>query len=522
MNNNYEIIRTIFENEFQRILECKNNNGEIFHNNVITQESIIKFIDIKKINTLYGNIIDCYKTQDRVYILTKPLEFENIKEYVNNNNLTLKQQFMLSKNIIKLSSDIYDMKDIVQQKILDYNCLYIDENGQVVVDFNMAFEQEYDISENETFKRMANILHYIFSKKEIEDYNISELVPPDMLKIIVRCLTKEYLTPGDTLKELNNSPIYNMINSGSNNKDKEKTENNKTNKIVVPLNTGGLDIGADENINNLNYNNEYRKEFIPDDEGIEGIEEDDLDTKNIFDIYLNDSSEDEDLNSNSNKNSKKGKYNKNIVIVTACILLILLIERFITNKVNSSENVSNNNPDSINVTNNNDNNITDGDKNQTGSGIEVDDTKESTSKFFNDSIIKNVNYTGVVAGYDNNIYVEGRQSLIVKNDTDDKVKALFAVVDFNNEDYSYMLKRQIGIALKTKSENDTSALIILEAYKDKKLSSTFHTTIQVYDDMWSPSLVPINVTNADLLYIYIEYTGKNKIWIDALDIDVIK
>jgi hypothetical protein len=34
--------------------------------------------------------------------------------------------------------------------------------------------------------------------------------------------------------------------------------------------------------------------------------------------------------------------------------------------------------------------------------------------------------------------------------------------------------------------------------------------------------VPINVTDADSLNIYIEYEGQNKVWIDSVFIDVMK
>ena len=56
MNNNYKIIRTIYENVFQRVLECRDNDtGAIFYSNIITSKKVINLIDIndlknKKIN----------------------------------------------------------------------------------------------------------------------------------------------------------------------------------------------------------------------------------------------------------------------------------------------------------------------------------------------------------------------------------------------------------------------------------------------------------------------------------------
>ncbi len=187
MNNNYKIIRTIYENVFQRILECKDNDtGEIFYSNIITSKKVINLINIQDLQKLKSNILECYNTEDRIYIFTKFLETDckKLTELVKN-NLTLKQQFSLAEKSIHLANNVYNMTDVVQQKILDLDRLYVDENNDLVVDCNLIFEQEYDIADNETFKRLGNIIHMIFSGMEIIDYNISDTIPPDILKIIV-------------------------------------------------------------------------------------------------------------------------------------------------------------------------------------------------------------------------------------------------------------------------------------------------------------------------------------------------
>lgn len=74
----------------------------------------------------------------------------------------MKQQFDLAEKAINLASDIFNMTDVVQQKIMDLDKLYIDGNNDLIVDCNLIFEQEYDIADNETFKRLGNIIHVIF------------------------------------------------------------------------------------------------------------------------------------------------------------------------------------------------------------------------------------------------------------------------------------------------------------------------------------------------------------------------
>nr|WP_312575928.1 hypothetical protein [Sedimentibacter sp.] len=516
MNNNYKIIRTIFENVFQRVLECKDNDtGDVFYNNVITNQKIINLIDIDGLNNLNSNVLNCYRTEDRIFIVTKSFESleldgRSIKEYVCNNKLSLKQQFNISKKIIELSASIFELTDVVQQKILDLNKIYIDKDDDVIVDCNLIFEQEYDIRDNETFKRMGNILHYIFSGEEIVDYNISELVPPDMLKIIVRCLTKEYMHPKDALKELSNSPIYNMINPNT-------AIENQTN--------------ASFDSDMLISNRDYKKESII-TEKVTATDDGEKSNLDVLDIYLNNNVDDGKIIKDKNGKKNMSDYLTNKDIRRAAIFLIIIVfvlmigNHIIKNYGDDSEDVSGKNTDVVQP----------GDNNKNSSDEDIDSAEEdsedadsdstvatdSTGKFLNKSLLESIGYTGAVAEIDDDIYVEGDKSLVVKNDEDGKVRALFAAIDFTDSEYSYMLKKQIAVAAKTKSESDVSALIILEAFKDGKLASTFHTSVQIYDDMWSQNTVPINVTNADSLNIYIEYSGKNKVWIDSIYIDVVK
>ena len=520
-NNNYKIIRTIYENVFQRVLECKDNtSNDTFYNNVITSDKVINLINIEVLREISTNIIECKKTDDRIYIVTRPLETENknIKDYIKNNNLTLKQQFALAKNIINLSSDIFNMTDIVQQKILDLDKIYIDKDGQIVVDCNLIFEQEYDISDNETLKRMGNIIHFIFSGSEIVDYNISEMIPPDILKIIVRCLTREYMYPKNAMTELITSPIYKMIYT-----DDEIKKDEKLNKDLVAVTLDGNKI-------NKEAVQQSKEELMKLEVENDNISEDD---NGILNIYLNNNTENnnhkefnnECLESNEpdkrvKKSGKLSSVNKEfgkIVTSLLVVIVVLLLGRFIMNMLNNGgKDVPANSNSAVKPNEN-----TEG-QNALGTETEAASGSDSTDKFLSKDLVAKQNYKGTVAAQDKEIYLDGDKSLIVKNESDEKIKALFATVDFTDQNYSYMLKQQIGVSIKVKSESDTTALIVLEAYKDGKLASTFHTSVQIYDDMWSPVLVPINVTNADSLNIYLEYSGKNKVWIDSVNIDVIK
>ncbi|HOW23327.1 MAG TPA: hypothetical protein PLV23_06820 [Sedimentibacter sp.] len=471
MNNNYRIIRTIHENVFQRILECKDNEtGEIFYSNIITSKKVINLINVQDLRKLNSNILECYGTEDRIYIFTKSLEANSKKLTDLAKKLTMKQQFNLAEKAINLASDIFNMTDIVQQKILDLDRLYIDGNNELLVDCNLIFDQEYDIADNETFKRLGNILHVIFSGSEIIDYNISDDIPPDIIKIIVRCITREYVFPKDALTELKSSPILSMI-FGEDITD-EISDEPKEPDIVIH------DESSDDYLN----------------------------------IYLE---EEEALT------REKGSVKKDIIraaVSLFIVVLVLLVGNTIIkklNKNNESGPVNSNEPPVSSPAD------TPGNPAENNPPEETPGY-ESTDIHLNEELLKKIGYDGMVAQKDKDIYLEGNSSLVVENPGQEKVKALFAVVDFTDEDYNYMLMRQIGISGKMKSQYDTKAQVVFEAYKDNAMKSNFHALVNVYDDIWSQFTVPINVTDADILRIYLEYEGQNKVWIDSLVIDVIK
>lgn len=488
MNNNYKIIRTIYENVFQRILECKDNDtGAIFYSNIITSKKVMNLINLEDLKRIKSNILECYNTEDRIYIFTKSLETDcrRLKDYAKN-NLTLKQQFNLAEKSINLSNDIFNMTDVVQQKILDLDRLYIDENDDLISDCNLIFEQEYDIADNETFKRLGNIIHMIFSGAEIIDYNISDTIPPDILKIIVRCITREYIFPNDVLAELKKSPIFKMIFG-----DAEFNEIQDEKEPAAPV---------------IVHNKKS-------DDNDDKIDDDD----NIFDIYLND---DESVKKKSNVKKKPEISDdiKRAAISLLIVVTVLLMGNTIIKKLNE-----NSGAEVINNTGKTPNGETPVEKNPEEEGEEGEEPgSDTTDVHFNEQLLENIGYTGSKAQKDTDIYVEGNSSMVVANDGQDKVKALFAAIDFTDENFNYMLMRQIGISAKIKSQYDTQAQIVFEAYKSGVIKSNFHTLVNVYDDIWSPVTVPINVTDADVLCIYLEYEGENKVWIDSLLIDVIK
>jgi len=522
MKNNYKIMRTIFENTFQRVLECKDDKtGEIFYSNIIMNKKVINLINLESINTINSNIIECYCSSDRLYIFTNQLNTysKSLREYIINTELSIKKQYDLTKKVIELTMNIFNMTDIVQKKILDLDKLYVDEKGNLIVDLNFIFEQEYDISDNETFYSLGNIIHFIFSKEEIDDYNISEAVPPDILKIIVRSITKEYMHPKDALAEMYNSPIYNMINSfsGKNNKN-NKNENIKAEakKIFENENIENYSKNEEkrENVNSLNLDDskQINKKAIMEaavgDLENEKIFNAEIQDKVIFDIYLNSEDEDDDEEYEGTSYFNSDIIKKAIISIVA-LVIILMAGKFLINKINESKEVASVLPVG----------------NQSESNSDAQNKTElldGESKYLNEELIKSSGFTGNVAAIDNETYAEGSNSLLIANSKNESNKTLFASIDFTDENNKYMQKKQIALSAKAKSEKDLVASVVLEAYKNGKLTTTFNKDVEIFDDMWSQIMVPVNMPEADMLNVYLQYEGKNNVWMDSLLIDITK
>lgn len=554
MDSNLEIIKSIYENECQRIVECKDiKTGEIFIYNTIFNQKLIKLIDVNILNSIKSNIVKCQKTQDRLYIVTKPHNLNNqkiLKEYIDSGNLTLKQQFSMTQQLINLFIQIYNVTDLLQFKILSFDNLSVSYDDVLFVNGYFEFKDEYDLSDNYSYKSLGNIIHYLFSKEDIVDYNISDTIPPDVLKIIVKCLTKEYFHPKDILKEFENSPIYGIINCKTDSpvncmklsdlaesKIDEKTEGSQNSQNDESLygeqgdgsnNTDdlGIKLDVDEGYNEFNDENNTLLES----EEAANDKDDDL---NIIDIYLNNAANDKNNRIDEHEDDSKLKKAMKFIIPIFIILFVTIVSIFLIkglygkgektsgSNVNQVENNDKDKDDDKNSDKDNDNDK-DNDSSKDNDKSDLDLDSSEFKLYLNNDLIRKTGYTGKTAVLDNEVYNEGTSSLLAENDTDETAKILFAVIDFTNDKLSYMKNNQVGIAAKFKGLKDVDAKLVVEAYIDGKMVANSNGKIQIFDDIWIQKQITVDVGNIDRVDLYIEYSGKNKIWIDMIDIDVSK
>lgn len=589
MDSNFEVIKSIYENECQRIVECKEiKTGDNYIYNIIYNTRLMKLIDVNTLNSINSNIVKCQKTLDRLYIVTKYHELNNqklLKDYIDSNNLTLKQQFSLTEQLINLFIQIYNTTDLLQYKILSFDNLSVDEENILYVNGYFEFKDEYDLSDNYSYKNIGKMIHYIFSKEEIVDYNISDTIPPDVLKIIVKCLTREYFHPKDTLKELENSPIYGLINCKTEPclldkkayenedyeelKNKAKTAIKNDDKVEEPNHTSKLaqsrvlssissDVIEDELLDDELYEDidtsdldnfdesemdDLEDSSLDDNDDIsyddvdlhnkdiadEYSDLDDLsyedDESNVIDIFLSDASNDKV------EEEGKGKKSSSImkIIIPTVIIVFVLIVGFLVIKslFGNSEPASGNPIDQGNNVGNVDNNKPD---NNNGKVEETPSDNNPVVKpddndfklYFNDELIKKIGYTGKIATVSTDVYSTGTSSLLVENDSTETERILFSVIDFTNEKLSYMLNDTVVISAKFKSSKDLDAKLVVEVYKDNKIVTNASAKISIQDDIWIKKDISVGTEKIDRVNLYLEFTGKNKVWIDNISVDIMK
>lgn len=576
MDSRLEVVGTIYENNCQRIVECiDTKTDEKYIYNTIISQNLINLIDITLLNSLSSNIVKAYTTDDRLYIVTKPYSSYGqymIKDYINIKKISLKQQFCLTEQLINLCILIENASDLLQYKILSINNLCIKNDEKLIVNGYFEFKDEFDISDNFTYKNLGNIIHYIFSGEEIVDYNLSDNIPPDITKIIVKCLTREYFSPKDILKELINSPIYGMIYCKVDGPStiSKLSEASNLSSVSLPVKefTNGVSISdTDEKIlkdlqypafledepknnktdvpnnqdiqNNQNNQNSYdiqdtndtqdnqdtldksneldEKDIQKNDDGLDSVA-----NQSVIDIYLNRVEEKKQEHIEKSSHGKVFKIVIPICVVVVGIFMVFLLKNLYTKTdVPVSEKISN---ESQNEENNKSNSSDDQKKDNNVDPEDSDKVAEKLDKsiFLNSELLKKINYTGNYAQVSTENYNEGNSSFVVENNDDNSVKSLFAVIDFTSEDFRLLQNNTITLSAMFKSEKDVEAKLIVEAYKDGKLTTDNSGKFNIFDDVWVVKTANVIVGDMDRLNLYVEFVGKNKVWVDSISADIQK
>jgi hypothetical protein len=471
--NNYDVKEVVFENSFQRISLCVNNqNNTEFYNNIILSPRIIELLDIDLLPEVMPTILATGQNDDRAYIATPVLHDSTLTEYINANNLTMRQQLDLTTNLLEGFLKIEVFADLVQEAMTDPdNVLVID--GKIAFRNLLKFSQSYDISESMLVRQAGNFIHYIYTGEFINDFNISDRLPPDIARLVVRCYSNQYLNISQVLEAFKNSSTYSLVLIA---------RNDSSEKVMI---------------SNGNYDDSIETE-----ETFTGNE------PGFFDDVDN-QLEDE------NKTAFDREKLRMMAIVAIIIipLMILLLSR-----------CGNDDIDQPIETGNGSQTETTADPSG-GNGDNINNPSnlpETINEFFSKELIDLTGQTNT-ADIDFSRFYDGYTSLLIKNETGTNQKTLFAVVDLNNEKFRHLKEREVGITLRLSSDVDNlEGSAIMEVIENGNIVSYSNQKMTLNSTNWKLNLTSLQLGNADRIEMYFEYGSVSSVWIDGIEIDILK
>jgi hypothetical protein len=472
---NYDVKEIIYDNSFQRISLCVNNDdGSEFYNNIIMSTRIIDLIDTEKLTRKFKNVLVAEKSDDRAYIITVPGEGLPFENYFSNKNLTMKEQLFLTEDLLLKFQDLETFEDLIEEAIIARENIFVKDN-RIEFDNILKFSQGYDISESLLIKSAGDYMHYIYTGRFIDDYNISDKLPPDIMKIIIRCYSNQYRDMDEVIRAFKKSQTYSLV------------------FVPIPNSTFKKESEkVDENSKSASDFESLSKSETFDDNDFEVGDKDDV-----------------------KEEVKKRKFSLNQI---AAIILILTIPVIILIMTNLGKEVledptelpaANN---EIVINNTNSNNV-----NSNGENLE-----ETINKFFSQDLLDSTD-SKFNAEIDFKKFYDGYSSLVIKNDGNSSKKTLFAVVDISNEELDYMKNRQVGLSMKLTSEkNEVEGSVIVEVIENGKISAYSSDKVLLNSDIWFLNQLTVNLGNTDRILLYFDYDGDSTVWIDGIEIDVLK
>ncbi|MBN2285059.1 MAG: hypothetical protein JXQ26_05970 [Tissierellales bacterium] len=458
--DNYEVKEIIYENNFQRISLCVNNQDESeFYNNIIISSRIIDLLDMDLLNAKCSNIIGARKEEDRAYIMTRKIQGTKLSDHILNNELTMTEQLRLSEKLLETFKELESFEDLVQEAMTTDDNILID-NESIVLNNLLIFSQDYDIRESMLVKAAGNFIHYIYTKEFINDFQISDSLPPDVMRLIIRCYSNQYLNINQVIEAFRNSATYSLVSIGQ-----SKAEHQSP-----------------------------QTKFI-----FNGFEEKD-DDENKQDSFPDE---------NNKERFHLSKTQIALILIFLIPLLILFMGK-LNNNGESQKDPEATEPTEVTMTNPN--------PSEEGSS----NLPETINNFFSQDLL-DASTSIRNAEIDFTKFYDGYSSLVVTNTTGETERTLFAVVDLKQQTFNYLKNRQVGISIRLTGDLEKiTGSIIAEVIEEGKIATFKSEKVNLSNGLWVLNQSDIKLGNAEKIELYFEFSDIATVWIDGIEIDILK
>ncbi len=459
---NLEIIDVYCQNDFQEIYICKHKEENAYYLlNLIRDKGLFHEINLDELMKYFSSIKDISEVDEGMLVISEHYSHKPLLEYIRKDRMTLSNQINNLTNIIETLSKLKTLSDSFVVTLFNYSNLVVDDNGDIKFTGVILLSQEIiNASREDVFNTIANTIHFIFTKSEIVDENISKGVPPDIAKIINGCLSSEYLRIIDLVSDYKSTSIYKLINP-------ERDDVKRVSRMRKSMSR-----------KRISYN---------------------IKTKGI--------------------------------IIALLLIPIIVWGSHSIIKNNKSNNIPANNSASIDSSDKVKDNIDEkddstvlSDEDNSVEDFNMEDVfshKEDLDKFFNEDKIKSLGEKEI-GTLDDTRYHRGEYSIKVDNDKSEKFSYLVGYMDFGDENFAYAKNRTVNVSLWLSSDVSTECSIILKLESKEKILSHIVKKVNVKANTWILHNVEINTKNGEYLKVYINIKPKDTIWVDTLDIDILK
>ena len=458
--NNYDVKEIIFENNLQRITRCMNNENETeFYNNIIMAPRIIELIDSNLLVEQMETILASTKNEDRAYIATCILDSIPLEDYIIQTDLTMSDQLNLTERLLDTFLKLEEYPDLIQESMIQKDNILV-ADGEIVLRNLLKFSQAYDISESVLVKEVGNYIHFIYAKSYIDNYEISEKLPPDIKRLVMRCFSNQYMHIGQVCEAFKSSPTY----------------------ALVAVSNNSIQSESQFDVTRLETNEDKESETT------EPLEETKMTTSKTL----------------------RGVA---IALIIAIPLLFLLLTRCDSN-ADAESDLPNIPPinDEIQYPSND----------QTQGEPTSPNLPETINEYYNDELLQKAG-SEKVAEIDFSKFYDGYSSLRVDGKVSSGEKTLFAVVDLKSDDFSYLKNRQVGLSMRLTTETEgLSPSVIVEVIENGEISTYSNEKVDLTKNLWTLSQTAIMLGDAERIDVFIVFNEEASVWIDGIEVDILK
>ncbi|SHH78830.1 hypothetical protein SAMN02745135_02131 [Caloranaerobacter azorensis DSM 13643] len=456
---NLTAIDVYIENKHQKVIKCKGKvSGDEYLVNILFDKDLFKKEELMVLKEEFDLVDKIEETEKAIYIITRYNEYEDIYEHVKKMKITISNQINYSTLILEKINKIKNLPLEIVSSIIQSNNIKIDKNNGLIFTGLIVLSDDKSVSYAQVLKDIANLLHIIFAGDEVRDDKISREIPPDIQKIIVKCLEERYTNFDEILKDLKSSKIYRLINP-------EKEEGKKIHSVRT-------------NLKKRKVKFKIKKSAI---------------VLGIIALVL--------LPFVAISISKMIKLNREIEVPTNKEITIDELEdKSETQKRDISKQ----------------HDIMDEDKENS----DICDDEELLS-YFDKDMIESLGETNIASISEEKSF-KGSYSLKINNSSGKNNEFLIGLVDLNSQKFDYLKNRNVDISMWVNSNQTQDAVITLKLISKDKTISKVSKKIYVIKDNWTLYNLNINTNAGDYIKIYITPEKISDIWIDSFSIEVLK